>query len=159
MPLHSKWNGSDGLDILDDGNIIGGTTTAERNVISGNNASGIFASAGSNNTIQGNYLGLNSLGTGDIGNGSHGLQIRTADNQIGGSNPDEGNVISGNGSTGITIASAGADGTQIQGNLIGTDASGSFAVRNTGISGIHIIEGATNSVIGGTNAEDRNVIA
>ncbi len=82
-------------------NTIGGGTSVERNIISGNtgygvdiNPSDIFP--GSENNITGNYIGLNAQGDLKIENGFEGIRIITADNHIGGINSGEGNVISGN---------------------------------------------------------------
>jgi hypothetical protein len=52
-----------GIDIEGGGdNIIGGTTPADRNVISGNSACGIFDASVGSNTIIGNYIGTNAAG-------------------------------------------------------------------------------------------------
>ena len=51
--------------------IIGGATTAEGNVVSGNIISGIIAAVGSGPThIEGNYVGLNKSGTSAVPNGA-----------------------------------------------------------------------------------------
>src|SRR5262249_5751367 len=48
-------------------NIIGGTSPADRNIISGNGTDGIQLNGGTggaaNNVIEGNYIGLDSTGT------------------------------------------------------------------------------------------------
>jgi uncharacterized repeat protein (TIGR01451 family) len=67
-------NHTDGIQILNGAsfNTIGGTTAAERNVISGNNNSGIYVSSGSSNcagnAISGNFIGTDAAGTASIGN-------------------------------------------------------------------------------------------
>ena len=51
-----------------------------------------------------------------------------------------------------------ANGNVIQGNFIGTDAGGTYAVSNKG-NGIVVSQGVTNCLIGGTNAGAGNVIS
>ncbi len=136
--------------------VIGGDTIAERNIISGNGSDGIESSFFySGHTIQGNYIGVSQDGSSDIGNGSTG--ITATDSQIGGLNPGEGNIISGNGDVGLDISSG-----TIQGNLVGLNASGTSAIPNDtgGISAFgtaveeNIISGNTGVglELGGDNA-------
>jgi hypothetical protein len=70
-------------------NRIGGTTAAQRNVLSGNTSSGIQIGTGNGgfNTIQGNWIGLNALGTGLTPNGGNGIFLNSSDNTIGGTTP------------------------------------------------------------------------
>src|SRR5215217_659576 len=123
-------------------NLIGGTTAAARNVISGNNSDGIEI-GGSSNVIQGNYIGTNAAGTVAISNFT-GIDIPTSSNNnlIGGTSPGGGNLISGNRFRGIFTD---ADGTIIQGNLIGTNISGSSQISNP--TGIEVT--GTGTLIGG----------
>ena len=135
------------------GNVIGGATPADRNVISGNRGAAIWiTSSGGGNTIQGNYLGVNAAGTSALRNGQHGIVLAGPGNAV------IGNVISGNGrrgSRGVYLPS-GANSTIIQGNIIGLDASGIFAIRNRG-AGLSIL--SNNNTIGGTTAGAGNVIS
>jgi CSLREA domain-containing protein len=82
-------------------NRIGGTTPAERNIISGNSEHGIWMT-GSNtrsNDVWGNYIGTNAGGA-DLGNTSHGIYLDggTRTNQIG-----PGNLIAFNGGDGVRV--------------------------------------------------------
>src|SRR5262245_2021302 len=53
-----------GLNITSSNNTIGGTTAAARNVISGNDNTGIIMGAGTTgNLVQGNFIGTNAAGT------------------------------------------------------------------------------------------------
>jgi hypothetical protein len=155
-------NALNGIIITGVGNTIGGTTAADRNVISGNDFAGINVFS-ANNLIQGNYIGLNAAGSVVIKNEVVGITIQTGggtNNTIGGTATGAGNVISGNGNTnegGITIANGAPDGTLIQGNFIGTDATGYLPRGNTG-PGIRVFSGA-GATIGGTSAAARNIIA
>ena len=119
-------------------NQIGGSTAADRNVISGNGFEGISLwNAGSTlNVIQGNYIGVDTTGNAGLGNSSDGIVIGGGanNNTIGGDRTaGEGNVISGQlGATsdGIEIDNAGADNNKIYGNYIGTNFDGTAAIGN-----------------------------
>ena len=77
-------------------------------------------------------------------------------NNVGGTGPGEGNVISGNVGSGVTIQGAGAEDNFVLGNLIGTDATGKFAIGNSS-DGVTITTAADN-IIGGAGA-GRNLIS
>src|SRR5262249_40852999 len=71
--------------------------------------------------------------------------------------PGAGNVISGNARFGIGLFGVNnTQGTVVQGNLIGLDATGSYALANNW--GVFIFQTAFNQ-IGGTTAAARNVIS
>jgi Calx-beta domain/Carboxypeptidase regulatory-like domain/Beta-propeller repeat/CarboxypepD_reg-like domain len=134
-------------------NVIGGTTAAARNVISGNQASGIEI-GGTNNFVQGNYIGTNAAGTAELHN-TFGVAIFSSqwtNNLIGGTAPGAGNLIAGNNNAGVL---ASGNNTTIQGNLIGTNAAGTSAVPNT--NGILCF--AQNVLVGGLTPAARNVIS
>ncbi len=144
-------------------NTIGGATVAARNVISGNSGDGIMVtgSDSSGNVIQGNYVGVIAAGNATLGNHSEGIVVSGAANtQIGGTAAGASNVIGGNSQEGIWLTN-GATGTTIQGNFIGTDASGTLDLGN-GDSGIGIGNTgnpSSNNLIGGTIAGAGNIIA
>ena len=130
-------NTVDGIQIVSaSNNTIGGTTAAERNVISGNNRDGIrFVNGINGGVVQGNYIGLNALGTGDLGNSANGVNVANCDfTTIGGTGAGAGNVISGNNSNGIRLS--GMLGGVVQGNFIGTNAAGTatWAIPSTASS-------------------------
>jgi hypothetical protein len=131
---------------------IGGTTPADRNVISGNRSSQVYLTDAVGATIQGNYVGTNAAGTAKIPQGGHGLFLESDGGVvIGGAAPGAGNVISGN----IAGLVLGGIGYTVQGNRIGTNAAGTAAVPNsTGITG-----GWGDTVIGGTTAGARNLVS
>ncbi|MCH7483980.1 MAG: right-handed parallel beta-helix repeat-containing protein [Chloroflexi bacterium] len=135
-------------------NRIGGSGPGEGNVISGN-VVGIEL-RGRMNLIQGNYIGIDRSGEQADGNDFEGIWITPLgkSNTIGGPNPGEGNVISGNPLFGISID--GAFGNVVQGNVIGLNASATVAVGNR--YGINIQAGATENIIGGDAPEEANVI-
>lgn len=145
----------------------GSGDASERNVISANGSHGIeiHEQGTDNNIVAGNYVGTDITGTKPLGNGLIGVEITSGpDGNLIGTNADgisdalEANVISANAYAGIDIL--GASNTQISGNLIGTDVTGSLPLGNDGY-GIRITSGATgadNNWVGGT-PERANVIA
>ena len=154
--------------------LIGGTTPAARNVISGNLA-GVYVFDNSfYNTVSGNYIGVDVTGTKAVPNLQQGFitgattssEIAAGDTTIGGSVAGAGNVISGNTMDGIQISgtSLGPDGTDtsnqgnfILGNFIGSDATGKASIPNGG-NGVDLISSATNNIIGGTAPGSGNLI-
>lgn len=145
-----------GVFVTTDDNTIGGTAPAARNLISGNAERGIMLITGGGNTVVGNLIGTDVTGTQSLGN-SVGVHIQTStDNTI------LDNVISGNTSSGIELFSqvgVPAAGNVIQGNFIGTDASGAADLGNgdSGISFGGLIIG--DNLVGGTGAGEGNIIA
>ncbi|HEX4265463.1 MAG TPA: M12 family metallopeptidase [Verrucomicrobiae bacterium] len=162
---NSAPNGFQGVNIAGGahGNVIGGTNASQRNVLSGNVFSyGITITEpnSDNNVVMGNYLGLDASGALTVSNGYSGIGIwgGARNTIVGGTNAGAGNVISANGEYGIFIGDAGTTGTVVQGNFIGTDASGNQAIPNI-YGGIAVFDGANDVIIGGANAGARNVIS
>jgi hypothetical protein len=155
--------GNTGANVYSYGNpaTIGGMAPADRNVISGArsgaDSSGLYGDGireqGSNDVIEGNFIGTDASGARSLGN-YNGIVAQFATNlTVGGMSAGAGNVISGNG-TGISEGYS--PGTVIQGNFIGTDASGTRITDgagnplNPGFSvGILASDGA-EATIGGT---------
>jgi hypothetical protein len=158
-------------------NILGGTSAAARNVISGNTGDGIQISGAnaSGNVVAGNYIGTDVSGLTALAN-AIGIEVDSApDTTIGGltvtPGAGAGNVISGNAPQGVVISGAGAAGTVIEGNIIGLGADGSTVMGGqsafpgppgesllnfpTGL----VLNGTTNVTIGGTASGARNVIS
>ncbi len=177
--LDRMWNAGDGLQIAgaSSGNRIGGTTAAERNIDSGNTGMGVqllgvmnsdgTCRAPTNNVVEGNYIGVNANGArpGAYGNLAEGLSIDICgqNNLIGGTSAGAGNVISGNNDDGMQIdglngPAQGVCNNTIQGNYVGVDPTGSFAIDN-GVTGIKIQNGACNTLVGGTAAGAGNVVS
>ncbi len=138
------------------GNTIGGTNTADRNLISGNSY-GIYIQyvETTGTVIQGNYIGTDASGTHAISNTVYGIYVTAPANYIGGIAAGAGNLISGN-NIGIMISSSNAGGNKVRGNYIGTDADGSNAVPNT--TGIRITYSGGN-IIGAITSLPHNVIS
>jgi uncharacterized repeat protein (TIGR01451 family) len=148
-------------------NTIGGVTANSGNVIAGHaNAPGVWIRGRSSGTgpvadgnlIQGNTIGAATGGATAIPN-LIGIQINdgATDTTIGGTNDSARNIISGNTSHGLYLASAGTTGTVAQGNLIGVAGNGTSALANGG-NGV-LIDGASATTIGGTVVNAGNTIA
>jgi parallel beta-helix repeat protein len=164
-PTGMTAEGNLGYGIAIDGGIsnvlVGGTTPAARNVISGNNVA-IETTGGTSHVIQGNLIGTNALGTGAFSSNTPGIELghATTNVQIGGTTAAARNVVSGNGQQGITLATSLNDSTVtnnvVEGNFIGTDVTGTLRLGN-GSSGV--FSSAPSNVIGGSAAGAGNVIA
>src|SRR5262249_11938574 len=152
-----------GVDIVGGGasnNLVGGTTAADRNVISGSAYNGIEINAAANNLVQGNYVGVDVTGTVGLGNANDGVRIfaGSTGNTIGGTAAGAGNVVSANGQRGIEIYDLGTNGNAVQGNRVGTNAAGTAGIPNN-LVGVSMAWGARNNTIGGTAANAGNLIA
>ena len=134
-------------------NTIGGTTTGAGNVIVASGLDGIEVN-GTENTMLGNYIGIGADGLTALGNKGNGIRFINSNNTIGGTVAGAGNVISGNGKNGVYDEDG--SGIIIQGNKIGTDATGMIAVGNLG-DGVKTDPGA--DVIGGTDPGAGNLIS
>ncbi|MCD4745051.1 MAG: T9SS type A sorting domain-containing protein [Bacteroidales bacterium] len=132
-------------------NTIGGILPEHRNIISGNHT-GIYLAYSLNNTILGNFIGINADGNAELQN-YDGIKLDHSDgNTIGG---NARNVISGNSYHGIHII-LGSNDNYIKGNYIGTDVTGASSVfNNRGIE----INSSYYTFIGGTSTNDRNLIS
>jgi CSLREA domain-containing protein len=131
-----------GVRIEGSNNIVGGTGPGARNVISGNDGHGVFIGGGGNK-VEGNRIGTNADGTGDLGNSVDGVSIQgdSDNNTIGGTTSGAANVISGNGDDGIEIFSSTATANKVQANLI----------RNNGDDGVDVSVSDGNTIGGGNS--------
>ena len=131
--------------------LTAGSSVVQGLVINGFAVSGIFVQSG-DNVIKGNFIGTDASGTAARGNRQGGLYVeRGVGNLIGGTWPEDRNVISGNGYGGVT---AYGGGILLQGNFIGTDVTGTIAIGNG--TGVRAGNGAP---IGGPERGAGNVIS
>ena len=149
------------------GAVIGGASPSARNIVSGNAGNGIQIADSTDHQVLGNYIGVDRSGQTAIPNEQGGVQVfsyyyagaagqLTTGNLIGGTAPGEGNVISGNQEYGVTIVGEFATSNLVQGNFIGTDATGKRAIgNNIGLS----IQDASDNLVGGTVPGAGNVIS
>jgi hypothetical protein len=129
---------------------VGGTAPGAGNLISGNGY-GIDSITGLS-IIQGNRIGTDITGTAALGNGI-GVYLTSGQGTIGGTAANAGNLISGNG-VGIYDAQTFAT---IQGNLIGTDITGSAPLGNES-DGV-VLSNDALAVVGGVAPGAGNVIS
>jgi hypothetical protein len=123
--------------------LIGGTSAAARNIISGNSIGIQEEVSAAGVVIEGNYIGTDITGTKAVPGQPNGIWV-VGDGTVGGSVPGAGNVISGNG---IGIRGFGSN-TVIAGNFVGTDYTGTKAIGNS-YAGILFQDGGNNNIIGG----------
>ena len=143
------------------------------NVISANGGNGITVAGGSGNVFVANRIGTDATGSNDLGNAENGIHLTagTTANTIGGTVyvdsatgdvnnptgnkgtttpvfviPPLGNQISANGMNGVLIDS-GSENNVLNGNFIGTTASGNGDLGNT-LDGVLISGADGNSLIG-----------
>ncbi len=143
------------------------------NVISGNRGSGIVLEGSSRNTVVDNRIGTNAAGASAIANRGDGIWIAAGSrgNEIGGTAfvdtvtgkannptgskgtvtpvfvvPPLGNLISGNRGNGVLIDAL-SRGNTLNGNFIGTTASGDGALGNAG-NGVWLDHAPGNSLVG-----------
>ncbi len=132
-------------------NVTGGGSTIRGLVINNFSYAGININSGNGNVVAGNYIGTDAAGTTAVPNGRgtlwDGIAIGEAStstgNVIGGPNPSDRNLISGNNGGGIWMTGSGAN--TVRGNYIGVNVTGSAAIGN-GQHGI-ILAGSGNIVV------------
>ncbi|MGH3056351.1 MAG: hypothetical protein ACRDL7_15360, partial [Gaiellaceae bacterium] len=160
-------NGDDGIYVSESGNTIGGAGAGAGNVISGNTGAGVHIEGGSanGNTVSGNLIGTDATGTQPLGNTDDGILINAgpANNTIGGTDAGAGNVISDNGAApslggggGVDLRFTPGSGNVVEGNLIGTDSSGS---SNLGNAHFGVTVDGSGQTIGGSSPSVGNTIA
>lgn len=143
-------NGKDGVNIENSSNNrIGGTSVAQRNVISGNTGKGagggIYISGGGGNTIQGNFIGVDVTGMLERANEGRGIALSgSSNNFIGGPTPGARNLIAGNRATGVRLI--GSDNNTVQGNYLGVNRTATAFIAND--RGVQIRSSNGNQVLG-----------
>ncbi|MFN3409535.1 MAG: right-handed parallel beta-helix repeat-containing protein [Limisphaerales bacterium] len=119
---------------------------APGNLISGNGGPGVILDD-SNNLVSANRIGTDREGTNALPNMAAGVLVRHSYNTIGGTQAGEGNLISGNAGPGVKLATGWANDNLVEGNLIGTDWTGTNALPNTG-DGVLVTDDAYANTIG-----------
>ena len=149
-------NGTLGVDVGMESkhNVIG-----PGNIITGNANYGIlFSQSGTDsNRVVGNFIGTDSSGTLVFRKQSYGIYMhdKVCHNVIGGTSPEERNVICGNTIVGVSIYGDSTDWNEIVGNYIGINSSGTDTLSN-GNSGISIYNGPSHNTIGPGNVISGN---
>ena len=125
------------------------------------NGIAIGGATATGNIVTGNHIGSDASGTMlFIGNKFDGVFIGLGaqNNMIGGDEPAERNIISGNELDGVGIHGGDTMSNTVSGNYIGADASGAVDMGNYW-HGVHIYGGAKHNIVGGDTAGQRNVIS
>lgn len=143
---------------------VGGTgatfSNGEGNTISDNGRHGIetIGTSSTGHKILGNHIGTDSSGRADFGNTLDGVHLSNSSNTtVGGTVAGARNVVSGNGDNGVVIAgSVIATSNKVQGNFVGTDATGRSDLGNGEIG---VLVGTPGNSVGGTAAGARNVVS
>jgi CSLREA domain-containing protein len=137
-----------GINVLTDRNTI------QRNVVSANGAQGGIVLIGDRNDVGRNFVGTNADGGAALGNAATGfggaVAVNGDLNTIGGSSIFDRNVISGNNGAGVKVTGSNV---VVQGNFIGTDATGLHPIPNSG-DGVRL-EDPTDTVSGTPGAPQR----
>jgi parallel beta-helix repeat protein len=136
--------------------IAGGGSTV-RGLVINRWSRGIELRALGGNVVEGNLIGTDVPGTHPLPNVDGVLIDGSPNNRIGGTTAAARNLISGNTTTGIRVQGTSATANAIEGNRIGTDISGSEALRNP--TGISILDGASGTRVGGTIPGAGNLIS
>jgi len=125
-----RGNANEGIYFLNvSSNQIGGSVAGAGNLISANNARGIWLANASWNVVQGNFIGTKADGTNALGNLWHGIDIdvNSTNNTVGGPVSGAGNHIAfaqtwqGNGYSGVRVRT-GSLNNLISGNSIFSNA-------------------------------------
>ncbi len=116
----------------------------------------ISGSSAQNCVIAGNYVGVNETAS-DTAGCDIGVEIMNLAGHatIGGLNPEDRNIISGNEHIGLRLLSSSYN--TVINNYIGTDRTGTYALRN--YDGLSLEAVTQYNQIGGPTAAERNVIS
>ncbi|MFL5728296.1 MAG: beta strand repeat-containing protein, partial [Cytophagaceae bacterium] len=138
--------------------IVGGTGVNERNIISGNNSSGLEIIGSTNASIQGNYVGVDISGNIAIGNKANGIKLTNASNSgtIGGTTAASRNIVSANSWAGIFIDQS--TDCSVKANIIGLGLNGTTSLGNLQ-AGIQAGNLSHRLVIGGSTVPERNLVS
>ena len=118
-------------------------------MLSGNDDEGVDVDPGITGVvIQGNYIGTNATGTAALPDGlvanpnSGGVLLDGNGTWLGGLNPGEGNLVSGNLNWGVNVN---GNGNIVLSNMIGTNAAGTAGIANSG-PGVWIAGGSNHAI-------------
>ncbi len=151
--------------------LFGANNTVSGCVLSANGGDGLLVngSGATGNLITGNMIGTNSAGTAALGNADWGVILDQApSNTVGGTSASSRNLVSGNKEGGVGVYGGSATADLVEGNYIGTDATGTIALGNA-FSGVYVGSGslfsdnppgsASSATIGGTTTGAGNLIS
>lgn len=148
-----------GAAISGTGLTLGDQCTVRGLVVDGFSLAGILAQ--DNAVIIGNFIGTDASGCVALGNDDYGIETSAGYVRIGSAAPADRNIISGNHYAGVYMTGGPTSSNLVQGNYIGTDITGQRAVGNSlyGVVNGLTYQGVPMSRIGGTNANEGNIVA
>ncbi|MGA7499297.1 MAG: Calx-beta domain-containing protein [Isosphaeraceae bacterium] len=163
----AKGNALDGVDVVSPtplqpnelSSLTSQTVIGPGNVISGNLQGVSISGPGPGAkgvVVRDNLIGTDITGTLDLGNAEAGVLIENATDAVIEGDANGSQVISGN-NQGVVISGATSTRNLVEGNLIGTDKTGLYAIPNAQ-EGVAIL-GAFGNTIGGTTAAALNLIS
>ncbi|MFH1826589.1 MAG: hypothetical protein ABH823_04805 [bacterium] len=129
-------------------NVIGGTTTNQRNIISGNSGSAVKIDSSDYNTVTGNYVGFDVNGDALSNEDASGIHLEDSSyNVIGNDLLTKGNLV-GNCALGMNISGSNTYNV-IKGNYIGTNSDGEN--HGNDVIGVVISTGSESNTFGPNN--------
>lgn len=137
-------------------NYIGADVPGGGNVISGN-STGVQIDGAADHYIFNNKIGTDTLGMVPVPN-IDGVKLTGGANSnlVGGSGPNQSNLVSGNTSVGIHLENAGTDQNFVYGNTVGANVTGTGEIPNN--VGIVIATAAQDNYIGNSGAGNGNLV-
>jgi len=130
--------------------ILSSNVTVTALVINRFGGAGVFVLGGTSNVfLAENFIATDPTGTQDLGN-AIGVIDQGFATSIGGPQPQQANVISGNDGPGVSVRSL-ASSTAVSHNLVGTDKTGTKRLGNSGM-GVELAGSSTNNVSANTVA-------
>ena len=169
--------GTDGLRVGADDSAVRGLVINRFQLGNGNSvglaqgAAITLLPAATNDVIAGNFIGTDAAGAAALGNGFDDVLLVSAPgNRVGGTAPADRNLISGSPAdptnstsssglvrgNGVNVFGLESTGNVIQGNYVGTDATGTLALANGGAG---VVLGAGGNTVGGTDPAARNLLS
>jgi CSLREA domain-containing protein len=137
------------------GTVIGGSAPGMGNLIAGN--SSLFQNQlflwddSSGSVVQGNFIGTDVTGRTNLGNSLTAIDVTGTGGVL-----IKSNLLCGSGFTATLYLASSSN--RVEGNLIGTDVTGTRAIPN-GTRGIFIDAGGSANLIGGTTTNSRNLLS
>ena len=144
-------------DLVDTGNTIGraGRRARKRPDQQRHLAPGHGAQ---DNLVEGNISGLDITGTVKLTDRKRRYRGRRSGQHDRRHRCRAADVLAGSATDALSLTGAGSTGNLVEGNLIGTDSSGTVSIRN-GDDGVDVSGGTTDNTIGGTTSAAANVIS
>ena len=136
----------------------GSTTSAVKGLVINNfQGAGIRLKNDGANLVAGNFIGTDAAGLNQVANGNGVAVVFGIFNLIGGEEPADRNLISGNTGDGVQIAGYNTGGHYVEGNYIGTKIDGDTALPNN--IGVNLFKFTSLNTIGCEVENGDNVIS